>query len=107
MHTNSGDGGRIEGAYVKSDDYKGMVEYADKRKAENDDKDRKPYSLTSNSCITFATDVVKQDQEVAKEAPSNSMRPIGTVSDYQDVFPAIKYDPKTNKTTVEPDKKKE
>ncbi len=106
LSKKAGEGGKIEGAYVKSDDFEGMNNYAKGKLAENDDPKRKEYSLFSNNCGTFAADVVDVDPK-AKKVDSNSSKPGSIVSDYQEVFPSVSYDPKTDKTTVkEVDKKK-
>jgi hypothetical protein len=43
-----------------------MNYYAQSKKTENTDPDRKDYSIGSNNCGTFATDVVKQDPKTKK-----------------------------------------
>ena len=53
----AGHGGRIEGAYIKSDKFKEMNDYAIKKMNENANPDRKEYSLLNNNCGTFAADV--------------------------------------------------
>ena len=39
-----GQGGRIEGAYIESDKFKEMNDYAQSKKAENDNPDRKEFN---------------------------------------------------------------
>ena len=98
----AGHGGRIEGAYIKSDKFKEMNDYAQSKKAENNDPDRKEYSIMSNNCGTFATEVVKQDSEVKKKAPTIvDPRPNSIVKEYQDNFKPVTYNPKTKKTILE------
>lgn len=98
----AGHGGRIEGAYIESDKFKEMNDYAQSKKAENNDPNRKEYSLMSNNCGTFAADVVKQDPEVKKKAPTIiDPGPNSSVKEYQYNFKPVTYDPKTNKTTLE------
>ena len=46
-----------------------MNDYALSKKADNNNPDRKRYSITDNNCGTFAGDVVKQDPAVKKQAP--------------------------------------
>ena len=93
-----GQGGRIEGAYIESDKFKEMNDYAQSKKAENDNPDRKEYSITGNNCGTFAGDVVKQDPNVKKQSPTIiDPRPNSMVKEYQDNFKPINYDPKTEK----------
>ena len=56
----------------------------------------------SNNCGTFATDVVKQDPEVKKKAPTIiDPRPNSIVKEYQDNFKPVTYNPKTKKTILE------
>ena len=96
----SGGGTRIEGAYIKSDDFDAMNDYAKSRLAENDNPNREPYDLTSNNCGTFACDVLGQDQQVDKDAPTIiDPRPNSVVEEYQDEFDKVTYDPKTGVTT--------
>jgi len=89
-----GQGGKIEGAYVKSNKFKEMNDYAKSKMAENSDPKRKEYSLTNNNCGTFAADVLKQDSKVKDNAPTTIIaRPNGMVKDWQDKFDKITYDP--------------
>ena len=86
----SGQGGKIEGAYVKSDKFKEMDDYAQKKLKESNpghreyDKDRKPYGLLSNNCGTFAADVVDQDSDVAKPTIIVNPTPPNIVDEYQE-----------------------
>ena len=90
----AGHGGRIEGAYIKSDKFKEMNDYAIKKMNENANPDRKEYSLLNNNCGTFAADVLKIDDEVDKKAPSIiDPRPNSIVKEFQDVFDSIIYNP--------------
>ena len=96
----AGDGGKIEGAYVKSDKFEAMKKYAEGKKAENNDPERKEYSLTSNNCGTFAADVINQDKTV--DAPTIiNPKPTNIVNEYQEEGNApVQYDPKTKTTTI-------
>lgn len=95
---NAGQDGRIEGAYIESDKFKEMNDYAQSKKAEKNNLDRKEYSIMSNNCGTFVEDVVKQDPDVMKKAPTIiDPRPNSMVKEYQDSFKPINYDPKTKK----------
>ena len=103
----AGHGTKIEGAYVKSDKFKEMNNYAEEKLKENSDSKREGYNLLTNNCGTFATDVVKQDEKVAKEAPITiDPRPNSIIENYQEQYPDVKYNPQTNKTTVEDEKKR-
>ncbi len=46
-----------------------MKGYAEGKLKENSDPTRKEYSLMNNNCGTFAEDVIKQDEKVAKRHP--------------------------------------
>lgn len=103
----AGHGGRIEGAYIESDKFKEMNDYAQSKMKENNNPNREKYSLMNNNCGTFANDVVKQDEEVKKEAPTIiDPRPNSMIEEYKDKFQDVKYDPKKNTTTLEEEKKK-
>jgi len=103
----SGQGGRIDGAYIKSDQFSAMDAYAKKKMAENANPKRTEYGLTDNNCGTFAADVVNQDKTV--DAPSlSNPTPTNIVDEYQEegnakvtFTPANKNDPKSkSKTTI-------
>ncbi|OTQ21617.1 hypothetical protein B6D22_09265 [Gilliamella apicola] len=54
----SGQKGRIEGGILRSDEiYNKAVEYCKKKIEENDDSERKPYSMYDNSCVTFVQEL--------------------------------------------------
>ena len=100
LSKKSGHGGRVEGAYIISDKFNEMNDYAKGKMAENDNPDRKEYSITSNNCATFAEDVITQDANVDKPiiiVPT----PRNIVDEYQEEGNArVQYDPKTNTTTI-------
>jgi RHS repeat-associated protein len=99
----SGHGTRVEGAYVKSDNFGAMKSYAEAKMKENNDADRKPYSLTSNNCATFACDVLKQDSDVKDNAPLIlDPRPNSVIEEYQGTFEKVEYNPKLNSTNNKP-----
>ena len=90
----AGQKGKIEGAYVKSDKFDKIKDYADSKMTKNKDPDRKEYTLTGNNCGTFAADVLKQDPDVKYKAPITIIaRPKGMVKDWQSNFEKITYDP--------------
>nr|WP_319570099.1 DUF6443 domain-containing protein [uncultured Draconibacterium sp.] len=104
----AGHGGKIEGAYIKSDKFKEMNDYAKGKMQENSDPDRKEYNLLNNNCGTFAEDVVGQDKEATKDAPSTiDPRPNSIVKEYQDEYQGVHYDPKAGKTTIDPRKEEQ
>lgn len=106
----AGHEGKIEGAYVKSDKFKEMNDYAKGKMSENSNPDREEYNLMNNNCGTFAEDVVKQDEEVAEDAPTTiDPRPNSMIEEYQDAdgFQGVHYDPNSGQTTVDPKKEEE
>jgi hypothetical protein len=106
ISTNSGQGGKIDGAYVKSNETKKMNDYAQKKLKESNpgnkeyNKDRESYKLSSNNCGTFAADVINQDPAV--NVPSTWIEsPSNIVDNYQGQGNAkVTYDPQKKKTTV-------
>ena len=101
LSEKAGKNGRIDGAYVDSEDYKSMKTYAEDKKSENTNPDREPYSLTGNNCGTFAADVVKQDGQVKEKAPNIvDPRPNSIVEEYQNKFRTITYDPNKKQTEL-------
>lgn len=53
ISSKSGQGGKIEGAYVISDEFDAMNDYAQSKLKENSDPDREPYSLSGNNLWDF------------------------------------------------------
>ena len=97
----AGHGGKIEGAYVESDNFEKMNGYANSKKKENSDPKRKKYSITSNNCGTFAADVLNQDPNVKEKAPFIiDKRPNSMIEEYQDNFDSVTYDPDKKKTQI-------
>ena len=98
----AGHAGRIEGAYIESDKFKEMKNYAESKIAENANSKRKEYSLRNNTCGTFAADVLKQDPSVKDKAPVIiDPRPNSIVKEYQDNFKSLNYDPKKRQVKIE------
>ena len=88
----SGQGGRIEGAYVKSDEFDAMKDYAEQQMKENNNPERESYSLINNNCATFAAEVLSQDPEVDKQAPTiKSPRPVTLIKQYLKRFPNVQF----------------
>lgn len=78
-----------------------MKRYAESQKSENNNPERKEYSLLNNNCGTFAIDVLNQDTNVKKDAPKIvDPRPVSIVEEYQDTFTPISYNEKNNQTFV-------
>ena len=98
----AGHAGRKEGAYIESDKFKEMKNYAESKIAENANSKRKEYSLRNNNCGTFAADVLKQDPSVKDKAPVIiDPRPNSIVKEYQDNFKSLNYDPKKRQVKIE------
>ena len=58
---NSGKNTRIEGVYIEVENkFNIMLGYAKLRQHENNNPNREPYSLTSNSCVHFAREVTRK-----------------------------------------------
>lgn len=91
LSRTTGQGGRIEAAYVElpSGTFAMMLAYCQKRVGQNTDPSRTPYSLTSHSCITFAKEVL--DAAGVATPALVDPRPIGYVEKLQDSFPALSY----------------
>ena len=94
----AGHGGPIEGAYVESDNFKDMNDYAKEQMNNNSNEDRKEYNIINNNCSTFAEDVLKQDKDVEKQAPTVLInKPNSVVKKWQNVFTPIRYEPNKDK----------
>lgn len=94
----SGQSGRISGAYIEVENkYQAMLDYAVLRKSQNANPRRKPYNLTSNSCIHF----VKKVTEAAgvKTPWMVDPRPNSYVGEFRDDFPDLDY--KNNQLKIE------
>ena len=100
LSNKSGHGGDIEGAYIISDEFDKMNDYAKSKLDKNKDPERKTYSILSNNCATFAEDVINQDETVDKPIIIINS-PINIVDEYQEEGNArIHYKAKTKTTTV-------
>ena len=82
----SGNHGDIEGAYIKSDEFKEMKQYAEERIKDNENPDREGYSFLSNNCANFAEDVITKDKRINKpfriiNSPLNIVRKYQNKSD--------------------------
>ena len=93
LSRSAGQGGRIDGAYIPSDKFKEMNDYARKRLAENKNPNRETYGLLTNNCGTFASDTVRADPSVSRPLILNPT-PINIVSEYQEEgYKKIEYIP--------------
>ena len=108
LSKKAGQGGRIDGAYIISNEFDKMNNYANSKLMESNpsegntayNKNRKPYSLTEHNCGTFAADVINQDESV--DAPRIfDPTPVNIVDEYQEEGNAVvNYNPNNNKTTI-------
>ncbi len=100
ISSKSGSGGPIRAAYIVTDEIQKMLDYAKGKVKENSDINRKPYSVPSNNCGTFAADCVNQDPTVDKPRILNPT-PNNIVDEYiEEGNREIRYNPKTKTTTV-------
>ncbi len=91
----AGDGGKIEGAYVESNEFEAMNDYAQSLMAENENPEREPYNIINNNCSTFAEDVLKQDRNIEKKAPISLFNiPNSVVKKWQNEFIPISFNNK-------------
>jgi hypothetical protein len=78
------------GAYIKSDKFKEMNDYAQSKLRESNPqykeykKDREEYHLLSNNCGTFARDVADQDPNISKPSFILENTPPNIVQNYVD-----------------------
>ena len=90
----AGHGGRIEGAYVKSDEFHKMNDYAQSIMTENDNTNRESYSLIDKNCSTFAEDVLRQDPNVKTKMSTHILNiPNVIVKKWQEIFIPLEYNP--------------
>lgn len=97
LSAKAGQHGRIKGAYVESDEYEAMLDYANYLMSENYNPDRKSYNLLMNNCGTVAADILKQDDNVKQKFPIvTSSIPNLLVWQLQHIFTPINFTPSTN-----------
>ena len=77
----SGDNGRIIGAYVESDDFDSMRQYAEDRMADNNNDNRREYDIINNNCGTFAAETISAAKDV-KGPQKLKARPISLINSY-------------------------
>jgi len=96
----SGQSGRIQGVFIEVDNkYEKMLNYALMRKSQNANPKRRPYDLTSNSCIHF----VKSVTETAgiKTPWMVDPRPNSYIGKFRDDYIDLDYSPKTKILKIE------
>lgn len=102
LSEKAGEGSKIKGAYVNSDEYDKMQKYAQGKMDENSDPNRKEYDLLTNNCGTFAEDVIDQDKNVEKPSLNwwEVNKPNTIVEAYiKEGYQEVDYDPKSQKMT--------
>ncbi|MEK5203283.1 SpvB/TcaC N-terminal domain-containing protein [Bacillus sp. FSL R10-2789] len=103
LSIKSGHGGKVIGAYIKSDKFEDMKKYAEKKIIERNDPTRKEYNFLKNNCATFAIEVAGVDKHVAKPLiifyyPNN------VVDEYlEEGYSKVEYSP-SERTTSKQDK---
>ncbi len=105
----SGQNGRIKGAYIKSNLFSEMNDFAQNSIKNNNNPERRTYSITSNNCGTYACDVLKQDPTIRNSAPwIFDPRPNSLINEYQRIFQPLNFEPrpKPNKPKPKPEPKK-
>lgn len=96
----SGQSGRIQGVYIEVDNkYQKMLDYSLMRKSQNANPKRRPYDLTSNSCIHF----VKNVTEIAgiKTPWIVDPRPNSYMGEFRDDYKDLDYSPKNKTIKIE------
>jgi RHS repeat-associated protein len=59
-----GKGSEIEGAYIQSDKYEEMKQYADDKMEETKENSEDTYDILTNNCATFSSDVIQRDNNI-------------------------------------------
>lgn len=96
----AGQSSRIEGVFISVQNrFAAMLQYAESRKLQNNNPNRPPYDLTSNSCIHFAKQVT------AKAGVATPWmidpRPNSYIGEFRDDYPDLDYRVATNMLTIE------
>ncbi len=96
----SGQSGRIHGVFIEVENkYQAMLDYALLRKSQNANPKRKPYDLTSNSCIHFVKQVV---EKTGLKAPwMIDPRPNSYIGEFRDDYNDLDYSPKSKVLKIE------
>ena len=94
----SGNGTRIKGAYVDSDEFDKMNQYAINRKKSNSDPKRKPYKITNNNCGHFAQGCIEAGN--VSTPWYIDPRPNSYINEMRGKFQNVDFDPNTNTTRL-------
>ncbi len=94
----SGQSGRIQGVYIEVDNKFGsMLEYAELRKSQNSNSNRRAYDLVTNSCIHFVKGIT---QRAGVATPwMLDPRPNSYIGEFRNDFPDLDY--KNDVLTIE------
>lgn len=91
---------KIQAAYIKVEGKFGaLLDFAEHRKAQNANTNRKPYSILSNSCIHFVKDLATRAGIITPWMVDP--RPNSYIGEFRDDFPDLDYDPKANTLVIE------
>ena len=96
----AGQTGRIEGVFIEVEEkFNHMLKYAEDRKRQNNNPARRPYDLTSNSCIHFTKEVTKA---AGVDTPwMLDPRPNSYIGEFRGDYPDLDYNYKNNALTIE------
>ena len=94
----AGQNGRIEGAYIELavGKYAAMLQYAKMRVQQNRNPNRRPYSLTGNSCMHFSKQVAEAGG--AKMPWIVDPRPNSFIAEVQTIHPKLTFVPPASLT---------
>ena len=98
----AGHGGRIEAVYIEvGKGYKKMLKFVEDRRKQNNNKKRKPYSILTNNCMTFAIETVEAAESKLKLPIMIDPRPNSYIDELSDVFPKLDYYSKNKKLYIQ------
>ena len=96
----SGQSGRIHGVFIEVESkYQAMLDYALLRKSQNANPKRKPYDLTSNSCIHFVKKFV--EKAGVKTPWMIDPRPNSYIGEFRDDYNDLDYSSKSKTLKIE------
>jgi hypothetical protein len=96
----AGQNGRVWGVYMEVDGkFDAMVQYAELRKNENIMPNRRPYSLTNNSCLHFSKEVTRRGGVGMPWLIDP--RPVVYIGKLRDEFPDLDYGAGAGVLTIE------
>jgi len=89
-----GKGSKVEGAYIRNDQYQKMIKYAETRRSQNIDPNRRSYNELTYNCMTFCYNVAESGG--AATPPSLIDWPNQDIGALQQMYPSVHYDPNTD-----------